>query len=106
MQGLAEKLSQSAGRVSISASLQQRIDEYAALLPAAQAMTPARHDRMPYRVFIAQIAERLRNTYEAGPSHYDNAGQLLADIDLVAGSLLANRRRYAGYHASAATLNK
>ena len=50
-------------------------------------------------VAMAQIAERLRNTYEAGPSHYDNAGQLLADIDLVAGSLLANRGRYAGYHA-------
>ena len=99
VQSLAEKLSQSASRISVSAPLQKRIDEYAALLPAAQATTPARHDRMPYRVFMAQVAERLRNTYQAGPNHYDNAGQLLADIGLVASSLLANRGRHAGYHA-------
>ncbi len=30
------------------------------LLPGARAITPARHDRMPYRVFLAQIGERLR----------------------------------------------
>ncbi|HKE42901.1 MAG TPA: phosphoenolpyruvate carboxylase [Steroidobacteraceae bacterium] len=99
VQGLAAKLSQSSSRVGVSAPLQQRIDEYAALLPAAQATTPARHDRMPYRVFMAQVAERLRNTYESGPGHYDNAAQFLADIDLVAASLLANRGRNAGYHA-------
>ena len=33
------------------------------LLPGARAITPARHDRMPYRVFLAQIGERLRHTY-------------------------------------------
>jgi phosphoenolpyruvate carboxylase len=99
VQGLATKLSQSASRVGISAALQARIDEYAALLPGAQATTPARHDRMPYRVFLAQVAERLRNTYEGGPTHYDTAAQFLADIDLVAASLLANRGRNAGYHA-------
>ncbi|HZF25681.1 MAG TPA: phosphoenolpyruvate carboxylase [Steroidobacteraceae bacterium] len=98
VQGLAAKLSQSASRVGVSAPLQQRIEEYAALLPAAQATTPARHDRMAYRVFLAQVAERLRNTYESGPNHYDNAAQFLADIDLVAASLLANRGRHAGYH--------
>ena len=96
---LSAKLSQSASRVDISAPLQKRIDEYSALLPAAQAMTPARHDRMLYRVFLAQVAERLRNTYGAGPGHYDNAAQFLADIDLVAASLTANRGRHAGYHA-------
>ena len=99
VQALAAKLSQSASRVDISLPLQKRIDEYSALLPAAQAATPARHDRMPYRVFLAQVAERLRNTYEGGPGHYDNAAQFLADIDVVAASLLANRGQHAGYHA-------
>lgn len=96
---LAAKLSQSAGRVQISKALQMRIDEYAALLPGAQQMTPARHDRMPYRVFFGQVAERLRNTYDARPNHYDNAAQLCADMELVEESLLANRGRHAGLHA-------
>ena len=96
---LAAKLSQSAGRVQVSKALQKRIDEYAALLPGAQQMTPARHDRMPYRVFFGQVAERLRNTYDARPNHYDNAAQLCTDMELVEESLLANRSRHAGLHA-------
>lgn len=97
-QSLAAKLSQSASRVQISKALQKRIDEYAALLPGAQQMTSARHDRMSYRVFFGQVAERLRNTYDARPSHYDNASQLCADLELVEESLLANRGRHAGLH--------
>jgi phosphoenolpyruvate carboxylase len=97
-QGLAAKLSQSASRVRISPELQKRIDEYSALLPGAQARTPARHDRMPYRVFLGQIAERLRNTYEGHANHYDNAGQLSADLELLAHSLRANRGASAGLH--------
>jgi len=98
-QSLAAKLSQSASRAQISRALQQRIDEYAALLPAAQQMTPIRHDRMPYRTFFGQVARRLRNTYDGRPNHYDNAAQLCADIELAEESLLANRGRYAGLHA-------
>ena len=98
-QSLAAKLSQSASRVQISKALQKRIDEYSALLPGAQQMTPARHDRMPYRVFFGQVAERLRNTYDGRPSHYDNAAQLCADLELAEESLLANRGRHAGLHA-------
>jgi phosphoenolpyruvate carboxylase len=97
-QSLAGKLSQSASRVRISAELQKRIDEYGALLPGAQLLTPARHDRMPYRVFLGQIAERLRNTYEGRANHYDNAGQLCADLELVADSLRVNRGASAGLH--------
>jgi phosphoenolpyruvate carboxylase len=97
-QGLAAKLSQSASRVRISPELQKRIDEYSALLPGAQALTSARHDRMPYRVFLGQITERLRNTYEGHANHYDNAGQLSADLELLAHSLRANRGASAGLH--------
>lgn len=98
-QSLAAKLSQSASRVQISPALQKRIDEYSALLPAARLLTPARHGRMPYRVFLGQVAERLRNTYEEGPNHYDSAAQLSADLELVAESLKANRGADAGLHA-------
>ncbi len=94
---LAESLSQSAHRVGISAALAQRIDAYAVMLPAAQALTPARHDRMPYRVFFGQIGERLKATYEARPNGYQTSEELLADVLLAADSLVAHRGRNAGY---------
>jgi phosphoenolpyruvate carboxylase len=94
---LAESLSQSANRCAITPALAQRIDAYTAMLPAAQALAPARHDRMPYRVFFGQIGERLKATYESRPNGYFGAEELLADIELVATSLILNRGRHAGY---------
>jgi phosphoenolpyruvate carboxylase len=94
---LAETLSQSANRVGVSAALAARIDSYGAILPGAQALAPARHDRMPYRMFFGQIGERLKATYEGRPNSYQNPGELLADIGLAADSLLQNRGRHAGY---------
>ena len=63
-QELAQKLSQSGSRVAISTDLQARIDQYQTLLPGARSATPARHDRMPYRVYFGQLAERLRLTWK------------------------------------------
>jgi len=94
---IAETLSQSAQRVEISAALAQRIDAYAEMLPAALALTPARHDRMPYRIFFGQVGERLRASYDARPNGYHTPEELLADLSLAADSLLGNRGRHAGY---------
>jgi phosphoenolpyruvate carboxylase len=94
---LAESLSQSANRVSVSAALAARIDSYATVLPGAKALAPARHDRMPYRVFFGQISERLKASYEGRPNAYLNPDELLSDIGLAAESLLENRGRHAGY---------
>jgi phosphoenolpyruvate carboxylase len=95
-QELAQRLSQSASRVSASADLAKRTDEYMRLLPGARAITPARHDRMPYRVFLAQIGERLRSLYEGRASGYENARQFRDDIALIAASLKANKGANAG----------
>ncbi len=94
---LAETLSQSASRVGVTTALAQRIEVYEELLPGTQALAPARHDRMPYRIFFGQIAERLNATFEGAPSAYQNAEELLADVELAAQSLNANRGRNAGY---------
>jgi phosphoenolpyruvate carboxylase len=51
---------------------------------------------MPYRVFLAQIGERLRCGYEGRASGYENANQFRDDIALVAASLRANRGVHAG----------
>ena len=96
-QSLAQNLSQSASRIGVSAVLAQRIDEYATLIPSAQSITPSRHDRMPYRVFLGQVAERLRYTYDGRPNGYENPNQFRRDIQVIADSLLAHRGRHAGY---------
>ncbi len=94
---LAEALSQSANRVGVSTALAQRIETYGDLLPGAQALAPARHDRMPYRIFFGQLAERLNATYEGRPSAYQSAAEFCDDVQLAADSLSANRGRHAGY---------
>jgi len=95
-QELAQRLSQSASRVAASVELGKRVEEYMRLLPGARAITPARHDRMPYRVFLAQIGERLRNAHEGRASGYENAHQFREDIALIALSLRANKGVHAG----------
>ncbi|HVO46356.1 MAG TPA: phosphoenolpyruvate carboxylase [Steroidobacteraceae bacterium] len=95
-QNLAQRLPQSASRTHVAPELSKRIEEYSVLLPGARANTPARHDRMPYRVFLAQIAERLRHTYEGRPNGYQAVRQFRADVQLIATSLLANKGANAG----------
>jgi phosphoenolpyruvate carboxylase len=93
---LAEKLSQSENRIGYDPAIDARIEAYRTLLPGARASTPARHDRMPYRVLLGQIAERLRSTYDGRSGQYDRVEQLEDDLELVARSLAANRGQYAG----------
>lgn len=95
-QSLSETLSQSAARTGVSAALQARIEEYKVLLPAASSLSPARHDRMPYRVLLGQMMERLRATYEGRANHYETANDFLADLNLIAASLRENKGVHAG----------
>ena len=95
-QALAEALSQSATRVGISDELKARIEHYMVLLPAAPSLSPARHDRMPYRVFLGQLLERLRATYEGRQNQYDSANEFLGDVNLIAQSLRENKGEHAG----------
>jgi phosphoenolpyruvate carboxylase len=96
-QQLSQLLSQSASRVPVSTQLRRRIDEYMVLLPGARTVAPARHDQMPYRVFFAQVAERLRQTWEGHAGGYERVEQLRADLMLAVDSLKANRGLHAGY---------
>ncbi|HEV7432049.1 MAG TPA: phosphoenolpyruvate carboxylase [Steroidobacteraceae bacterium] len=96
-QALAQQLSQSAVRVGVSTAVTRRIEEYRTLLPGAPGLTPARHDRMPYRVLFGQIAERLRNTLDGRPNGYDRPAQFRGDVALIADSLRAHRGMHAGY---------
>jgi phosphoenolpyruvate carboxylase len=97
-QVVAHRLSQSASRINISPELTKRIEQYMTLLPGARAITPARHDRMPYRVFLAQIGERLRCTDDGRANGYEKAHQFREDIRLIAASLQANKGTNAGLY--------
>jgi phosphoenolpyruvate carboxylase len=97
-QVVAHRLSQSASRINVSPELTKRIEQYMTLLPGARAITPARHDRMPYRVFLAQIQERLRCTYDGRANGYEKAQQFREDIRLIAASLQANKGTNAGLY--------
>jgi phosphoenolpyruvate carboxylase len=94
---LAQLLSQSASRSAVLPELSQRIEQYATLIPGAQGSTPMRHDRMPYRVFLGQVAERLRLTYDRRPNGYEGPQQFLRDLKLIAASLSANKGFNAGW---------
>ncbi len=95
-QELAQRLSQSASRIGIFPELSKRLEHYMTLLPGARAITPARHDRMPYRVFLAQIGERLRGAFDGRASGYEQARQFRDDVALIAASLKANKGANAG----------
>jgi len=95
-QTLAERLSQSSSRVEVSPEIAVRIEQYRNLVPGARTATPASHDRMPYRVFLGQVAERLRATYEGRSGHYERVEQLTGDLELIDGSLAAHQGEYAG----------
>jgi phosphoenolpyruvate carboxylase len=94
---LAQLLSQSGSRSAVNPELSQRIELYATLIPGALGITPARHDRMPYRVFLGQISERLRLTYDHRPNGYEGPQQFLRDLKLIAASLKANKGFHAGW---------
>jgi phosphoenolpyruvate carboxylase len=95
-QALAEKLSQSASRVGVLPAVGERIASYRNLVPAARTATPASHDRMPYRVLLGQVAERLRATYDGRSGQYERIEQLIDDLELIARSLETHRGGKAG----------
>lgn len=96
-QSLAETLSQSASRVNVSSALLDRIQRYSIILPAAQHAAHTRRDHMPYRVFLGQLMERLRATYDGRANHYESAQEFLDDLNVIAASLLENKGEHAGY---------
>ena len=94
---LAQLLSQSGSRSAVNPELSQRIELYATLIPGALGSTPMRHDRMPYRVFLGQVSERLRLTYDGRPNGYEGPLHFLRDLKLITASLKANKGFHAGW---------
>ena len=98
-QELAGHLSQSSSRVGVSEELERKSQLYAGHFQEAASALPARHRAMPYRVFLRLIGARLHATYEDAAFPYESPDELVADIELIADSLRANKGRNAGLFA-------
>jgi len=93
---LADILSQSRSRVLVDEGVMDRIEVYGRELPEALRAVPERHREMPYRVLCHLMAARLEATRRDGPGAYLRHGELLDDLESIAGSLRAHRGRHAG----------
>ncbi|MBT8081337.1 MAG: phosphoenolpyruvate carboxylase [Gammaproteobacteria bacterium] len=96
---IAEKLSQSTDAATFGADMLDKIEEYRHVFPNAYHAVPARHREMPYRVFLRLVQARLQSTYDDDIYPYEEVGQLLDDIELVATSLTFNKGQHAGLFA-------
>jgi phosphoenolpyruvate carboxylase len=96
---LARHLSQSDSRIGVSDELRRRSVMYAGHFSKAAHATPARHRNMPYRVFLRLVSARLQATYDDAAFPYESPDDFVADIELIAASLRANRGHSAGLFA-------
>ena len=95
-QELYRRLSQSTPRVSVSAALRRRLDEYATRFPAAAAKLPVRHGEMPYRMLFGYVLARLDDLTHGGPVAYCHSSELVADLRVAASSLRVHGGQHAG----------
>jgi phosphoenolpyruvate carboxylase len=98
-QELAGHLSQDASRIGVSEALEQKSALYAGHFPEAANSVPIRHRNMPYRVFLRLVSARLQATYADAAFPYESPGEFIADIELTAASLRANKGKSAGLFA-------
>jgi phosphoenolpyruvate carboxylase len=103
---LARQLSQSESRTSVSEEIGRRSKLYALHFPQAAHAVPARHRQMPYRVYLRLVAARLQATYDDAAFPYESPEEFIADIELVADSLRANRGQNAGLFAVSRLLRR
>jgi phosphoenolpyruvate carboxylase len=98
-QDLAGHLSQTASRVGVAEELERKTQLYAGHFPEAANSVPARHRQMPYRRFLRLVGARIRATYDDHAFPYESPDEFIADIELIASSLRANKGRNGGLFA-------
>jgi phosphoenolpyruvate carboxylase len=96
---IAGQLSQDTSRVQVSEELALRTVHYSGHFPEAAASLPLRHRQMAYRVFLRLVGARIKATYDDHAFPYESPDEFVADLELVADSLRANKGRNAGLFA-------
>ncbi len=82
-------LSQDGNRLSLDRQFVRSLDSDRKRVPAA-AERANRHADEPYRRKLALMKARLQRVADDEPGGYDDASELLSDLDLIAASLRAN----------------
>ena len=98
-QELARHLSQSQTRVGVSEALERQSRLYAGHFPEVANTVPVRHRQMPYRCFLRLVGARLQATYDDAAFPYESPDEFIADVEIIADSLRANKGRNAGLFA-------
>lgn len=93
---LIRDLSQSETRCTVLSDIKSRSEQYAGHFPTAAHTVPARHAKMPYRVFLRLVQARLQSTFDDGAFPYESPDEFIDDIELIAKSLRENKGRNAG----------
>ncbi len=96
---LGEKLSQSETRIEVDQAVKERIDRYARQFPGIHGSTPHRYKKMPYRVLLRLISQRLQATYDQAAFAYENPQQFIDDLSIISHSLARRRGINAGLFA-------
>jgi phosphoenolpyruvate carboxylase len=96
---LARTLSQTTDHAGVDRELLERIDDYRRRVPANAVDLNPRYDDMPYRQLLTLMRARLRATTAEKEGAYKAAADFIADVELIARSLGANKGLHAGWFA-------
>ena len=96
---LGRLLSQSVEYVDVAPAVLERVAAYSARMPQVAALLRPRHADMPYRNLLGLMRARLDATARGGEHAYVDVAALVADLELIRDSLVANRGVHAGYFA-------
>ncbi|WP_144903733.1 phosphoenolpyruvate carboxylase [Halobellus captivus] len=80
-------LSQDGSRIDVGADLERSLKADRARLPGVAAEAEERYPGEPYRQKLKLMRERLRRIEDVRPDGYSEKGELLADLDVIDGSL-------------------
>lgn len=96
LQQLESLLSQTSDRVAVSPAIEQRLHDYAALLPDVDRRIRPRHRNMPYRCLLTYIDARIEATRDDGAGAYAGPEPFCDDLALIEASLRGHRGEHAG----------
>ncbi len=83
----------------MSEALERQSRLYAGHFPQVANTVPVRHRQMPYRCFLRLVGARLQATYDDTAFPYESPEEFIADLEIIADSLRANKGRNAGLFA-------
>ena len=89
-------LSHTLGRIEVLDELHARLEHYGKQMPDVAEAVPKRYADMPYRRLLNFVDRRLSQTLADDRLGYRDAGEFLADLGLIADSMLLHRGESAG----------